>query len=148
MATKHVEIVMASHCNGANRLFGGQLMSWIDVTGAVEARRHCKNLVTLKVVDNLNFLSPVYMDETVVLEAKLTRTGTTSMEVKVCTYVEKISGERKLINIAYLIFVAIDDDGRPVPVIPFTPTTYAEKAEHQAALERDRIRKEKKNDKI
>ncbi len=121
MATSHVEIVMASHCNGAHRLFGGKLMSWIDIVAAVEARRHAKASVTLKAVDNLNFLSPVYMDETVAMEAELTWTGRTSMEVKVSTFVEKLNGDRDLVNIAYLVFVAIDENGSPLQVPVFVP---------------------------
>ena len=138
MATSHVEIVMASHCNGAHRLFGGQLMSWIDITAAVEARRHSKTSVTLKAVDNLNFLSPVFMDETVLIQARLTWTGNTSMEILAETYAEKLNGKRELVNKAYLVFVAIDKDGSPVKVPNFIPSTPQEKAEELAAkLRRD-----------
>ena len=136
MSTSHVEIVMASHCNGAHRLFGGQLMSWIDITAAVEARRHSKTSVTLKAVDNLNFLSPVFMDETVAIDAALTWTGRTSMEIKVSTYVEKLNGERDLVNVAYLVFVAIDNSGEPVEVPAFVPKTDEEINEFEAASSR------------
>ncbi|MFA6735441.1 acyl-CoA thioesterase [Candidatus Nomurabacteria bacterium] len=136
MSTSHVEIVMASHCNGAHRLFGGQLMSWIDITAAVEARRHSKTSVTLKAVDNLNFLSPVFMDETVAIDAALTWTGRTSMEIKVSTYVEKLNGERDLVNVAYLVFVAIDNSGEPVEVPGFVPKTDEEINEFEAASSR------------
>lgn len=143
MSTSHVEIVMASHCNGAHRLFGGQLMTWIDVVSAVEARRHSKTKVTLKVVDNLNFLSPVFVDETVAIEAKLTWTGTTSMEISVNTFVEKLDGSTCLVNKAYLVFVAIDDDNNPVPVPKFIPSTPEEKIEYAAAELRRRNRLQK-----
>lgn len=136
MSTSHVEIVMASHCNGAHRLFGGQLMSWIDITAAVEARRHSKTSVTLKAVDNLNFLSPVFMDETVAIDAALTWTGRTSMEIKVSTYVEKLNGERDLVNVAYLVFVAIDNSGEPVEVPAFVPKNNEEINEFEAASSR------------
>ena len=136
MSTSHVEIVMASHCNGAHRLFGGQLMSWIDITAAVEARRHSKTSVTLKAVDNLNFLSPVFMDETVAIDAALTWTGRTSMEIKVSTYVERLNGERDLVNVAYLVFVAIDNSGEPVEVPGFVPKTDEEINEFEAASSR------------
>ena len=140
MATYRVEIVMDSHCNGAHRLFGGQLMTWIDITAAVEARRHSKSSVTLKSVDNLVFLSPVFLDETVSVEAKLTWSGTTSMEVKVNTYVEKLSGDRNLVNSAYLIFVAIDAEGKPISVPKFVPQTLEEISEYEGALMRRQIR--------
>ncbi|MHB8964279.1 MAG: acyl-CoA thioesterase [Saccharofermentanales bacterium] len=140
MSTSHVQIVMASHCNGIHRLFGGQLLSWVDVVAAVEARRHARSGVTLKMVDNLTFLSPVFMDETVSLEATITWSGRTSMEIMVNTYVEKIDGSRNLVNKAYLVFVAIDDDGNPIPVRPFVPATPEQEAEMLAAAGRRRIR--------
>lgn len=140
MSTSHVQIVMASHVNGIHRLFGGQLMAWIDVVAAVEAKRHSKSSVTLLTVDHLTFLSPVYMDETVALEADLTWTGRTSMEVRVLTYVEKLDGTRTLVNKAYLVFVAIDENEKPVPVPPFIPKTPEETAEWEAAAARKSIR--------
>ena len=136
MSTSHVEIVMASHVNGIHRLFGGQLMAWIDVVAAVEAKRHAKSGVTLLTVDHLTFLSPVYMDETVALEATLTWTGRTSMEIRVLTYVEKTDGAKILVNKAYLVFVAIDDNEKPVPVPAFHPQTAEERAEWDAAVAR------------
>ncbi len=144
MATSHVEIIMASHCNGAHRLFGGQLMSWIDIVAAVEARRHAKSSVTLKAVDELDFLSAVFMDETLAMEAQLTWTGRTSMEVRVNTYSEKLCGERDLVNRAYLVFVAIDDKGIPVPVPPFIPSSAEERSEMQAAQLRHYARTSRK----
>jgi len=140
MSTSHVQIIMASHVNGVHRLFGGQLMAWIDIVAAVEAKRHSKSSVTLLNVDHLTFLHPVFMDETVALEAKLTWTGRTSMEIKVNTYVEKLDGTRYLVNKAYLVFVAIDDSGNPIPVIPYIPATAEEIKEFEEANCRKNIR--------
>jgi acyl-CoA hydrolase len=136
MSTSHVQIIMASHVNGIHRLFGGQLMSWIDVVAAVEAKRHAKSGVTLLAVDNLKFLSPVFMDETVSLEADITWAGRTSMEIRVFTYVEKLNGDKKLVNTAYLVFVAIDNEGNPVQVPEFIPETEEQKVEWQSAVKR------------
>lgn len=140
MTTSHVQIIMASHCNGIHRLFGGQLLSWIDVVAAVEAKRHARSGVTLKMVDNLTFLSPAFMDETVALEAAITWSGRTSMEIMVNTYVEKVDGSRTLINKAFLVFVAIDDEGNPIPVRQFVPATPQQESEMLAAIGRRRIR--------
>ena len=115
-------------------------MSWIDIVAAVEARRHAKASVTLKAVDNLNFLSPVFMDETVAMEAELTWTGRTSMEIRVNTFVEKLNGERDLVNRAYLVFVAIDNEGTPVAVPSFIPVSAEQRAEIAAAQIRHKIR--------
>jgi acyl-CoA hydrolase len=119
-----------------NRLFGGQLMAWIDITAAVEARRHTGRQVITAVVDNLSFLGPAFLDETVCVEARLTWTGKTSLEVRVESFAESLSGARRMINRAYLVFVALDDQGKPAPVQPFEPQTAEEKEEWNRALER------------
>ena len=140
--TTSVQIVLPQHCNGYKkpRLFGGQLMAWIDIIGAVAARRYTQKAVTTVCVDNLNFLNPAYLNDTVVLEAKVTWTGHTSLEVRVDSYVEQLDGLRKRVNQAYLVFVALDDDDRPAAVPPFTPETDEEKQEYARALKRREIR--------
>ena len=140
--TTGVNIVLAQHCNGNRvaRLFGGQLMAWIDVVGAVAARRFARLPVTTVCVDNLNFIAPAYLNDTVVQEARVTWTGRTSMEVRVDTFVEQLDGTRALVNRAYAVFVALDEEDNPAPVPPFTPEGEEEEREYQAALERRRIR--------
>ncbi len=140
--TTTVQIVLPQHCNGYKqpRLFGGQLMAWIDIIGAVAARRYTQSAVTTASIENLSFLSPAYLNDTVVQEAVVTWTGRTSLEVRVDSFVERLDGTREAVNRAYIIFVAIDDEGHPVPVPPFTPETEEEKAEYEAACERKRRR--------
>lgn len=136
MRTTHVQIVMAEHVNGARRLFGGRLMEWIDVTAAVEARRHARSDVTLAAVDALDFIAPVHMNDTMVLNAEVTWTGKSSLEVRVEAFVEHLDSQRLLVNRAYLVFVAVDADGHPRPVEPFQPVTAAEQLEWQQAVKR------------
>ena len=140
--TTSVQIVLPQHCNGYKkpRLFGGQRMAWIDVVGGVAARRYTHSAVTTVCVDNLNFLNPAYLNDTVVQEARVTWTGRTSLEVRVDSYVEQLDGTRAMVNRAYAVFVAIDEEERPVPVPPFVPETEAEKAEYAAAQERRKKR--------
>ena len=140
--TTGVQIVLPQHCNGYKkpRLCGGQLMAGIDVIGAVAARRYAQNAVTTACVDNLSFLNPAYLNDTVVQEAVVTWTGRTSLEVRVDSYVEQLDGTRKRVNRAYAVFVALDDHDNPTPVPSFTPVTDAEKQEYAAALERRRMR--------
>ena len=109
--TTSVHIVMPQDCNGyaRPRLFGGQVMAWIDVVGAVAARRYTQRAVTTVCVDNLTFLSPAYLNDTVVQEAVVTWTGNTSLEVRVDSFVERLDGAREMVNRAYLVFVALDD---------------------------------------
>lgn len=144
MRTTQVQIVMASHVNGANRLFGGQLMVWVDVTAAIEARRHALSDVTLAAVDSLEFIAPVRMNDTVVLVAEVTWTGRTSLEVRVETYVEHLEGSRQLVNRAYLVFVALDQDGKPKTVEPFLPQTSLQRLEWEQAIQRRNHRLQQK----
>ena len=83
--TEQVQILSQSTLNGYNRLFGGQLMQWIDVVAAVVARRHSGCNVTTASVDNLRFEGPAYANDTIVLCGHITYTGRTSMEVCVRT---------------------------------------------------------------
>ena len=140
--TTSVHIVMPQDCNGyaRPRLFGGQVMAWIDVVGAVAARRYTQRAVTTVCVDNLTFLSPAYLNDTVVQEAVVTWTGNTSLEVRVDSFVERLDGAREMVNRAYLVFVALDENDRPTSVPRFVPETDAEKAEYAAALARREIR--------
>ena len=136
--TTSVQIVLPQHCNGYKkpRLFGGQMMAWIDIVGAVAARRYTQRAVTTVSIDNLSFLNPAFLNDTVVQEAMVIWTGRTSLEVRVDSYVEQLDGTRKRINRAYLVFVALDDHDKPVPVPTFTPETDEEKREYGAALKR------------
>ncbi len=140
--TTAVQIVMPQHCNGyaKPRLFGGQIMAWIDVVGAVAARRYTQKAVTTVCVDNLTFLKPAYLNDTVVQEAVVTWTGRTSLEVRVDSMVERLDGSRELINRAYAVFVALDADDRPTDVPAFVPETEEEKEEYRAAERRRRNR--------
>ena len=141
--TSTVQIVMPQHCNGyaKPRLFGGQIMAWIDVVGAVAARRYTGQAVTTVCIDNLTFLKPAYLNDTVVQEAVVTWTGRTSLEVRVDSMVERLDGSRELINRAYAVFVALDDDDKPTPVPPFVPETEEEKRIFQDAEIRKHFRK-------
>jgi len=137
MRTTQVQIVMASHVNGRNRLFGGQLMQWIDVVAAVEARRHARAEVITAAVDPLEFIAPVHLNDTVVIQAHVTWTGRTSLEVSVETFVEQIDGSRQMVNRAYLVFVAVDQDGKPIPVPPYEPEEQEPDERESAARRRD-----------
>ena len=140
--TTAVQIVMPQHCNGYKkpRFFGGQIMAWIDVIGAVAARRYTQRAVTTVCIDNLTFLKPAYLNDTVVQEAFVTWTGHTSLEVRVDSMVERLDGSRELINQAYVVFVALDEEDRPTSVPPFVPETEEEKRIFEDAVIRRRIR--------
>lgn len=145
-ATENAKIVQSKDINGQSRLFGGRLMEWIDETAALAAMRHCGGLVTTCAVDQLVFEHGAALNQVVVLKSKVTYVGNTSMEVRVDSYVEDPgTGDRFLINHAYLVFVHVDDSGRPIPIrYGLRIETDAEQAEWDNAMIRSAIRKERK----
>ena len=143
-----VHIIRPNHLNGANRLFGGILMQWIDEVAAIVAKRHCNGNVTTASVDNLTFLQGAYLDDLVVIKGKMTWVGNSSMEVCVDTYVENHQGERQRINNAHFILIALDDNGKPVSVPRLTLQTEDERLAWEHGEERQRIRMERKKNKL
>lgn len=139
-----VHIVRPNHLNGANRLFGGILMQWIDEVAGIVAKRHSKCNVTTAAVDNLTFLHGAYQNDLVVIKGKITWVGKSSMEICVDTYVENRQGERQRINNAYFILIALDDDGKPVCVPRLILQTAEEHLAWEQGEERHRIRVERK----
>ena len=142
--TEQVQIIMPQHVNGAHRLFGGQLMAWIDVVAGVAARRHSGRTVTTASVDELSFLNPANLDDMVVLAARVTYVGRTSMEVRVDTYVERPDGRRDPVNRAYLVLVALDESGKPTEVPDLAVETEEERAEWADGERRRLLRKERR----
>lgn len=138
--TEQVQILMPNHINGQDRLFGGQLVEWIDVVAAVVARRHSSKNVITAAIDNLQFKAAAYINNTLVLIGKITYVGKTSMEVRVDTYVEDLQGIRKVVNRAYLVLVALDESGKPTVVPRLTLETEAERAEWEAGKKRHALR--------
>jgi len=114
--TSQVQIIMPQHINGYRRLFGGQLVEWIDIVAGVVARRHSGRNVTTIFIDNLHFKAPAHANDTVVLKGRITYVGRTSMEVRVDTFVEDLAGNREMINRAYLVMVALDENEQPTEV--------------------------------
>ena len=141
---QRVEILMPSHINGYNRLFGGKLMEWIDVVAGVAARRHSGHEVTTATVDHLEFQAPAYVNSTISLEGRLTYVGRTSMEVRVDTYVEELNGARSRVNRAYLVMVALDENHKPTPVPPLRLLTDEDRREWEAGERRQALRKQRK----
>lgn len=146
--TETAHLIRPGHLNGADRLFGGTLMQWIDEVAAVVAKRHSGANVTTASVDNLTFLKGAYNNDLVIIKGKVTWVGTTSMEVCVDTYVEKLSGERVQINNAHFIMIAIDKNDRPIEVPRLIVETEDEKLAWEHGEERRKIRIKRKQDKL
>jgi acyl-CoA hydrolase len=141
--TESSKIVQSKDINGQNRLFGGRLMEWIDEAAGIAAQRHCGGAITTASVDNLQFRHAAYLHDLVVIIAKVTYVGRTSMEVRVDSYVEDCkTGMRHLINHAYLTEVHVDSYGNPQPVeYGLELTNEVERAEWEGARKRIAFRK-------
>lgn len=111
------QLVLPSHTNALDTIFGGVVMSWIDIAGAIAAQRHSnKNVVTAS-LDDLHFVAPVYKGWVVNLKARVNYVSRTSMEVGVRVDAEDPrTGETFHTATAYLTFVALGSNGKPIPV--------------------------------
>ena len=143
---EHIYQVRPEHLNAAGRLFGGKLMEWIDEIAGLVGMRHSGGNITTASVDNLRFIRGAFQNDLVVLLARVTYVGNTSMEVRVDTYIEDFGGTRKPINRAYLTLVAVDDEGKPRKVPPILLETESEKAEWSAAEKRKELRIQRKKE--
>jgi acyl-CoA hydrolase len=131
------QLVLPNDTNQFGNLLGGTLMHWMDITAAICAKRHSGQVCVTASVDELNFLHPIRLGQIVTLQASVNRAFRTSMEVGVLVTVEESSGEAKRrANSAYLTFVAINDNGMPVPVPPVVAETEDERRRFREALVR------------
>jgi acyl-CoA hydrolase len=138
--TEQIQMVFDNHLNGQGRVFGGQLAAWIDVVAGIVARRHSNHNVTTAEIDSLQFKSPVFANSVIVFHGKITYVGKTSMEVRVDSFYEDLSGMRNLVNTAYLVEVALDENQKPVQVPGLICESFQEKAEWEAGEKRRQLR--------
>lgn len=126
--TEKTELILPNDTNLLGNLLGGRLMHWMDITGAMAASRHSNRIVATAAVDSLDFRHPIRQGELVILKAKLSWVGNTSMEVIVRAYAENmVTGNVVLTNEAYFTFVALDKNGVPQKVPPLLLETEEEK---------------------
>ena len=138
--TEQMHVVIYPDINGFGRLFGGELLKWIDEVAGATSRRHCGRITTTAAIDNLQFKAGAYLNDVLIIIGRVTYVGHTSLEVRVDTYVENSEGMRHPINRAYFTMVAMGDDDRPCEVPPLIIETEAEKAEWLAAQKRREYR--------
>jgi acyl-CoA hydrolase len=133
--------MLPQDANAQGDVHGGVVMKLVDTCGALAAVRHARSRVVTAVMDSMTFEAPVHVGNVVHLRACLTWTGRTSMEVRVVVEAEDVlSGERRITSEAYLVYVALDDAGRPRPVPPFVPGTDEERVEWTRAVARREAR--------
>lgn len=135
------ELLMPNDTNMFNKLMGGKLMYWMDIAGAISAQKLSNSLAVTASVDNISFKHPIEITDVITLTAKVTRSFKTSMEVFIEVVAENIPKKTKRItNSAFFTFVAVDKNGRPLPVPQAVPETDKEKELFDGALRRRQLR--------
>lgn len=134
--------VFPNDVNNHNTLFGGKLMSDLDIIASISAQRHCRTEVVTASTDSVDFLCPIRPQDSVCFESFVTWAGTSSMEIFAKIIAENLkTGERRIAATAFLTFVALDDNGKPTKVPAVIPETAEEKKLHETAGERAEMRK-------
>jgi acyl-CoA hydrolase len=135
------ELVLPNDTNTLNNLMGGRLLHWMDIAAAISGQKHCNRIVVTASVDNVSFKHPVKLGDVISIEAKVTRAFNTSVEIRLNVWAENIpSGTRVKSNEAYYTFVALDEEGRTIPVPELIPETKEEIALYDGALRRRQLR--------
>ncbi|MEJ2879829.1 acyl-CoA thioesterase [Pedobacter sp. GR22-6] len=135
------ELVLPNDTNTLNNLMGGRLLHWMDIAAAISAQKHCNRIVVTASVDNVSFKQPIKLGDVITIEAKVTRAFHTSVEVRLDVWAENIpSGSRVKSNEAYYTFVALDQDGKTVPVAELSPESPEEIELYDGALRRRQLR--------
>ena len=154
LAPKHADesavetrnLLMPRDANPRGTAFGGLIMSWIDATAAMAATRHCGMEVVTAAIDSISFRAPIRVGDHVVLKARVTYTGRTSMEVSVVVIRENpVARSSETATTALLTFVALGEDGKPQEIPPLDCRTPEECASLEKAEKRVISRKEHRN---
>lgn len=131
------ELVLPSHTNALDTAFGGTIMSWVDICGAISAQRYTRSIVVTASIDQLDFLAPVRSGDTVRLTARVTYTGNTSLEVRVIVDVlNNFEGTEARAGVAYLTYVAVDDQRKPRKIPPLSLDNEQDRARYEAGKAR------------
>ncbi|NDC41552.1 MAG: acyl-CoA thioesterase [Chitinophagia bacterium] len=135
------ELVLPNDTNTLGNLMGGRLLHWMDIAAAIACQRHCNCPVVTASVDNVSFANPIQLGNLLTIEAKLTRSFNTSMEVYLRVWGEDLSAQYKYMsNEAYMTFVALNPNGKPRVVPELHPETETEKKMYEGALRRRQLR--------
>ncbi len=131
------QLMQPEHANNLGNVHGGWIMKLVDEAGALACMRHSQRRVVTVAIDSMVFRQPIKIGDLVQLTAVVTNVGRTSMEVEVQVDAENpITGMKTHTNTAYLVYVALDDQAKPVTVPPLIVETDEEKQRQREALER------------
>jgi uncharacterized protein (TIGR00369 family) len=135
------------HANPLGNIHGGWIMKLVDEAGALACMRHAQQRVVTVALDQMTFRQPILIGDLVTLTAEVSYVGRTSMEAEVRVEAENpVSGLRTHTNTAYLVFVALDERGRPVPVPPLIPETDRQKRRMEKGKLRQEYRQAQRED--
>lgn len=135
------ELVLPNDTNNFGNLMGGRLMYWMDIAAALSAMKHCAAPVVTASVDNISFETPIKIGNVVHIQAMVTRSFNSSMEVHMIVYGEDAIQQSKYkSNEAYYTFVSLDPNGKPIPVNKLVPETPEEIRLYEGALRRRQLR--------
>jgi acyl-CoA hydrolase len=134
------DLVLPSETNPLNNLFGGELLARMDRAASIAARRHSRRITVTASVNHVAFNRAIALGSVVTVEAKVSRSFRTSMEIFIDVWIEdRESGLKTKANEAIYTFVAVDDNSMPVPVPEIVPETDLEKERFDAALRRKQL---------
>jgi len=135
------QLMQPIHANNHGNVHGGEIMRLMDEAGALACMRHAGHRVVTVAVDRMTFRQPIHLGDLVTLTAEVSYVGRTSLEAEVLVSAENpVTGECVFTNTGYLVYVALDDDGNPVPVPPLIPETEAERQRMAAGRARQQQR--------
>lgn len=135
------QVMQPEHSNTQGNVHGGWIMKLVDEAGALACMRHAQNRVVTVAIDQMTFRHPIRIGDLIILEAEVSYVGRTSMEAEVKVFAENpISGEKKATNTAYLVYVALDQDGKPVEVPQLITETEAEMRRYEQGKARQAYR--------
>ena len=141
------QLMHLEHANLLGNVHGGWIMKLVDEAGALTCMRHSQRKVVTVTIDSMDFRQPIRIGDLVILNAEVSYTGRTSMEATVEVHAENpITGEQMHTNTAYLVYVALDDSGRPTPVPPIQAETEEDQQKMEAAQERQQRRLQQKSE--
>lgn len=140
--TIQTRLVLPPDTNHLDTIFGGKVLAYIDEIAALTAMKHAKSAVVTASIDSVDFLSSAKVGDSLKLEAYVTYTGTSSMEIYVkVTAHDLIKNEEKLTTESFLTMVAVNEQGSPVPVPNVYPESDEEKRLYRTAPSRKENRK-------
>jgi uncharacterized protein (TIGR00369 family) len=131
------QLMHPEHANLLGNVHGGWIMKLVDEAGALACMRHAQKKVVTVAIDSMTFRQPIKIGDLVILNAEVTYTGRTSLEAEVQVVAENpITGEQTHTNTAYLVYVALDDEGKPTAIPALIVETDEEKTRMEQAKKR------------